>query len=96
MPIIRHIHITIDPSETEYAMQVWKTERAAHMTQQKDCISERLLRRRDAYELIAYSEWATEANIEIYRNCDTHKEIVRHARSLKGSKPEVKLYGLVE
>ena len=33
--------------------------------------------------------------IDAYRNSDAHKEIVRHARGLKGSKAEVKLYELV-
>jgi heme-degrading monooxygenase HmoA len=96
MSIIRLIHITIDPSEVEHAMQVWKTECAPLMIQQKGCISEKLLRCRGAHEFISYSEWATEADIELYRNSDAHKEIVRHARGLKGSKAVVKLYDLVE
>jgi heme-degrading monooxygenase HmoA len=96
MSIIRLIHITIDPSEVEHAMQVWKTECAPLMIQQKGCISEKLLRCRGAHEFISYSEWATEADIELYRNNDAHKEIVRHARGLKGSKAVVKLYDLVE
>jgi heme-degrading monooxygenase HmoA len=96
MSIIRLIHITIDPSEIENALQVWKKECAPLMIQQKGCISEKLLRCREAHELISYSEWATEADIELYRSSDAHKEIVRHARSLRGSKAEVKLYDLVE
>ena len=95
MSIIRLIHITIDPSETETAMRVWKTECAPLMIQQKGCISEKLLRCRDAHEFISYSEWETEADIEHYRQTDAHKEIVRHARGLKGAKAEVKLYDLV-
>jgi len=95
MSLIRLIHIKIDPSETETAMQVWKKECAPLMIQQKGCISEKLLRCRDAHEFISYSEWETEADIEIYRNSDAHKEIVRHARALKGAKAEVKLYDLV-
>jgi hypothetical protein len=35
MSIIRLIHIKIDPSETEKAIQVWKTECAPLMIQQK-------------------------------------------------------------
>jgi heme-degrading monooxygenase HmoA len=62
----------------------------------KGCISERLLRCRETHELISYSEWATEGDIELYRNSDAHKEIVNHAPSLKGSKAQVKLYDLVE
>jgi hypothetical protein len=37
-----------------------------------------------------------EADIDLYRNSDAHKEIVQHARRLKGSKAQVKLYDLVE
>jgi hypothetical protein len=36
------------------------------------------------------------ADIEAYRNSEAHKEIVRHARALKGAKAEVKLYDLVQ
>ena len=95
MSIIRLVYIKIDPSETEHAMQVWKKECAPVMIQQKGCISEKLLRCRDVHEFISYSEWETEADIELYRNTDAHKQIVRHARALKGSKAEVKLYELV-
>ena len=95
MSIIRLIHIKIDPSEVERAMQVWKAECAPLMIQQKGCISEKLLRCRDVHEFISYSEWDSEADIEAYRNSDAHKEIVRHARALKGAKAEVKLYDLV-
>jgi heme-degrading monooxygenase HmoA len=96
MSIIRLIYIKIDASEVERALQLWKTECAPLMIQQKGCISEKLLRCREAHELISYSEWASEADIEAYKNSDAHKEIVRHARSLKGTKAEVKLYELVE
>jgi len=95
MSIIRLIHITIDPSETENDMRVRNTECAPLMIQQKGCISEKLLRCRDAHEFISYSEWETEADIELYRQTDAHKEIVRHARGLKGAKARVKLYDLV-
>jgi heme-degrading monooxygenase HmoA len=95
MSIIRLIHINIDPTEMERALHVWKTECAPLMIQQRGCISEKLLRCREAHELISYSEWDSEADIETYGNSDAHKEIVRHARALKGSKAEVKLYDLV-
>jgi len=95
MSIIRLIHIRIDPSEAEHAMQVWKKECAPLMIQQKGCISEKLLRCRDVHEFISYSEWEAEADIETYRNSDAHKEIVRHTRGLKGAQAEVKLYDLV-
>ena len=96
MAITRLIFITIDPADTDKAMQVWKKECAPLMIQQKGCISEKLLRCRDTHELISYSEWASEADIKAYLDRAAHKEIVRHARGLKGSKAVVKLYDLVE
>jgi heme-degrading monooxygenase HmoA len=95
MSIVRLIHIVIDPSETENAVRIWKKECAPLMIQQNGCISERLLRCRDSHEFISYSEWETEADIELYHHSDAHAEIVRHARGLKGAKAEVKLYELV-
>jgi heme-degrading monooxygenase HmoA len=95
MSIVRLIHIKIDPAEVENALHVWKTECAPLMIQQQGCISEKLLRCRETHELISYSEWDTEANIELYRHSNAHKEIVRHARALKGAKADVKLYDLV-
>ena len=96
MSIIRLIHITIDPSEIEKALDVWKKECAPLMIQQKGCISEKLLRCRGTHELISYSEWTSEADIDAYLSSEAHKEIVRHARSLKGTTATVKLYELVE
>ena len=92
MSIIRLIHISIDPADTDKALQVWKKECAPLMIQQKGCISEKLLRSREAHEFISYSEWQSEADIEMYVHSDAHKEIVRHTRGLKGAKAEVKLY----
>ena len=95
MSIIRLIHITIDPSEVENALQVWKKECAPLMIQQKGCISERLLRNREAHEFISYSEWESEIDIEMYMHSDAHVEIVKHTKGLKGAKAQVKLYELV-
>ncbi len=95
MTITRHIYITIDPAETDRAMQVWKTECAPLMIQQKGCISERLLRSRDAHEFISCSEWESEADIELYAHSSAHEEIVRHTRGLKGAKAQVRLYEAV-
>ncbi len=88
--------VKIDPSETDNAVLVWKAECAPLMIQQQGCMSEKLLRCKDAPEFISYSEWESEAAIEAYRNSEAHKEIVRHARALKGAKAEVKLYDLVQ
>ena len=96
MSVIRLIHIKIDPSESENAVRVWKRECAPLMIQQKGCVSEKLLRCKDAPEFISYSEWESEAAIDAYRNSQAHKEIVGHARALKGAQAEVKLYELVQ
>ena len=96
MSIIRLIHISIDPSESENAVRVWKAECAPLMIKQKGCISEKLLRCKDAPEFISYSEWDSEADIAAYNHGEAHKEIVRHTRALKGAKAKVKLYELVQ
>jgi heme-degrading monooxygenase HmoA len=96
MSVIRLIHIKIDPSATAEAERVWKTECAPLMIQQKGCLSEKLLRGHEPGEFISYSEWESEADIERYRSSDAHKEIVRHARGLKGAEAVVKLYDLVK
>jgi hypothetical protein len=54
------------PSEAEQALQMWKSECALLMIQQKGCISKKLLRCRDANEFISYSEWNFEADIATY------------------------------
>jgi heme-degrading monooxygenase HmoA len=92
MSIIRLIFISIDPAEAGKAMQVWKKECAPLMIQQKGCISEKLLRSREAHEFISYSEWESEADIATYQAGEAHKEIVRHTRALTGAKAVVKLY----
>jgi heme-degrading monooxygenase HmoA len=95
MSVIRLIHIKIDPSETETAERIWKTECATLMISQKGCISEKLLRARERGEFISYSEWETEADIERYTNSAAHKQIVSHTRSVKGASAVVKLHDLV-
>src|SRR5262245_42291 len=57
MSVIRLIHIKIDPAESENAVRVWKAECAPLMIQQNGCMSEKLLRCKDAPEFISYSEW---------------------------------------
>jgi heme-degrading monooxygenase HmoA len=95
MSIIRLIHISIDPADTDKAMQVWKKECAPLMIQQKGCISEKLLRSRETHEFISYSEWESEADVEMYANSVAHAEIVKHTPGLKGAKAQVKLYEAV-
>jgi heme-degrading monooxygenase HmoA len=65
------------------------------MNSQKGCISQKLLRARERGEFISYSEWETEADIERYMSSPAHKQIVSHARGVKGASAVVKLYDLV-
>jgi heme-degrading monooxygenase HmoA len=95
MSIIRLIYITVDPSAVEKAVQAWKEECAPLMIKQPGCISEKLLRCREAHEFVSYSEWESEADIELYSRSNAHDEIVRHTRGLKGAKAIVKLYDTV-
>ena len=92
MSIIRLIHIRIEPAEVDKALNVWKTDCAPLMIQQKGCISEKLLRCREAHELISYSEWDSQANIDKYRESQAHAEIQKHSRALQGGKASVKRY----
>jgi hypothetical protein len=52
--------------------------RAAHDPAEKR-ISEKLLRCREAHEFISYSEWDTEADIELYGN-STRREKALHLK----------------
>jgi heme-degrading monooxygenase HmoA len=95
MSIIRLIHIKIDPADIPKALHEWKTECAPLMIQQNGCISEKLLRCREEHELISYSEWDSEADVEAFVSSEAHKKIVRHTRGLKGAEAIVKHYDLV-
>jgi heme-degrading monooxygenase HmoA len=95
MSVIRLIFISIDPADTDKAIDLWKKECAPLMIQQKGCISEKLLRSREAHEFISYSEWESEADVEMYKHSHDHDEIVKHTRGLKNAKANVKLYEAV-
>jgi heme-degrading monooxygenase HmoA len=62
------------------------------MIQQKGCISEKLLRSREAHEFISYSEWESETDVQMYVHSHAHEEIVKHTRDLKDANAVVKLY----
>lgn len=96
MSVIRLIHTRVDPSAREHAERIWKTECAPLMIRQPGCVSEKLLKCADEPgEYISYSEWDSEQDIQRYLKSDAHREIVKHARGLKGAEVKVKLYSLV-
>jgi hypothetical protein len=71
--------------EIEKAMPVWKTECAPPMIQRKGCISENFSGAVRAHELISYSEWNSEADIELYQSSEVRKQIMQHSRALQVS-----------
>ena len=92
MSVIRLIFISIDPADTDKAIDLWKNECAPLMIQQKGCISEKLLRSREAHEFISYSEWESEADAVMFGHSHAHDEIVKNTRGFKNAKADVKLY----
>lgn len=96
MPIIRLIHITIDPGQSEDVEQIWNQECAPLMIRQKGCLTEKLLKCSDVGgQYISYSEWEDEEAIEAYRKSDDHETIKNHARKLQGGQAAVRLYQIV-
>jgi heme-degrading monooxygenase HmoA len=96
MPIVRLIHVKVDPSQTGEAERIWKEDCAPLMITQPGCLSEQLLKCMDAPgEYISYSEWETQEDIDRYRDSDDHKLIQSHSRGLQGAKAEVKRYEAV-
>ena len=95
MTITRLIYITIDPADTDRAMQVWKKECAPLMIQQKGCISDGCC----AAATRTSSSHARNGNPSPTSRCtrtaSAHEEIVRHTRGLKGAKAQVRLYEAV-
>ncbi len=97
MPIIRLIHISVDPSQTVEAERIWKDDCAPLMIRQQGCASEQLLKCIDAPgEYISYSEWESQEAIDRYRESDDHKTIQSHSRGLQGARAEVKRYDTIE
>lgn len=97
MAIVRLIYVAVKPEETEHAEKVWKHHCAPLMIQQPGCMSEELLKCKDAPgEYISYSEWDTEEAIERYLLSAAHAEIKRNARTLQQQRPvTVKRYEIV-
>jgi hypothetical protein len=93
MSITRGFHIKIDPSETENAVRIWKTECASLMIQQKGCVSEKLLRCRDAPESPTRNGTRKPRSRPIATAMPTRRSCTR---GLKGAKAEVKLHELVQ
>ena len=96
MPIIRLIHVNVDPGQAAEVERIWKNDCAPLMIQQKGCRSEQLLKCDDAPgEYISYSEWESQADIDAYRESEAHKQIQDHSRNLQGARAVVKRYQLV-
>jgi len=96
MNVVRLIFVKVNPAQAKEAENIWKQHCAPLMIKEPGCVSEKLLRCTDEPgEFISYSEWESEADIEMYTHSDAHEEIVRHTRGLKGAKAQVKLYEAV-
>ena len=96
MPIIRLIHVKVDPDQVEQAERIWKDDCAPLMIRQAGCTSEQLLKCVDVDgEFISYSEWESQEAIDEYRESEDHKTIQSHARELQGARATVKRYETV-
>lgn len=96
MPIIRLIHVKVDPSQIAEAERIWNEDCAPLMIRQPGCTSERLLKCiDDPGEYISYSEWESQQAIDRYRESDDHKTIQSHAQALQGAHAVVKRYETV-
>ena len=97
MPIVRLIHVNVDPNQSAEVEKIWKEDCAKLMIRQQGCISEQLLKCIDAPgEYISYSEWESQDDIDRYRESDDHKQIQSHARKLQGARAVVKRYEPIE
>jgi heme-degrading monooxygenase HmoA len=70
MSIVRLIHIKIDATEMEKALQVRKNGMRAAHDPAKGLHFGKASALRGANELISYSEWDTEDDIELYRDSE--------------------------
>ena len=96
MAIMRMIYASFPPELSEQAERNWKEECAPLMIKQPGCLSEQLLRCRNAPgEYISWSEWDSEASIDKYLASEAHQEIKRHNRNIRGATVVVKLYDQV-
>jgi heme-degrading monooxygenase HmoA len=95
MPVVRIIHVTFPPDQAE-AERTWKECCAPIMIRQHGCLSEQLLRSRDAPgDYISYSVWDSDESIRAYLQSEDHQTIKRHNANIKGARVEVKNYDAV-
>ena len=93
MPIVRLIHVNVDPGQAADVERIWKEDCGPRMIGQQGCISEQLLKCVDnPGEYISCSEWASQEDIDRYRDSEDHQTIQAHARSLQGARAVVKRY----
>jgi heme-degrading monooxygenase HmoA len=97
MPVVRLIFVSVKPEESENAEKLWKRHCAPLMIQQPGCMSEELLKCRDAPgEYISLSEWDSVEAIEQYLRSPAHDEIKRNARTVEQQRSvTVKSYEIV-
>ena len=96
MPIVRMIETTVPPDQSATAERNWKEKCAPLMIKQLGCISEELLRCKEAPgKYISYSEWDSEESIQRYLDSADHQEIKRHNRNITGARVVVTHYDLV-
>lgn len=90
MPVARLIYASVEPAQAEEAERIWKQDCAPLMIREEGCLSEELLRAKDAPgEYISYSEWQDERAIERYETSDAHHTIEEHTKRLKVTSPPV-------
>jgi quinol monooxygenase YgiN len=97
MPVIRLIHVKVEPGQIAEVERIWNEDCAPLMIQQQGCTSEQLLKCIDnPGEFISYSEWESQAAIDRYRESEDHKTIQSHSRGLQGARAVVKQYEAVK
>ncbi len=97
MPIVRLIHVNVDPSQAADAERIWKEDCGPRMLAQKGCKSEQLLKCMETPgEYISYAEWESQEDIDRYREGEDHQTIQTHARALQGARAVVKRYEAID
>lgn len=90
MPVARLIYVSVEPAQAQEAERLWKQDCAPLMIREDGCLSEELLKAKDAPgEYISYSEWRDEPAIDHYEASEAHHTIEEHTKRLKVTSPTV-------